>query len=394
VGVFRIPWANCCLCNFVGRGDGLTDARDTKPALFKIYGIRCSVLEQIRRRYNRVGGIAVPSHAAADGGLLGRFFVQDGGVPVALLDSSAAGRPLREFLPDVPDLPIVASMEQARPLAPDALVIGVAPTGGELPEPMRRHVRDALTSGVSVISGLHTLLREDPEFVELAERSGARLHDMRDPGPFRHIASGRARTTRAKRVLTVGTDCSVGKMVAALELREAAVRAGLDAAFVATGQTGIMIEGWGIAVDHVLADFAAGAAELLVQHAGDRDVCFIEGQGSIEHPAYSGVTVSLLHGTCPDAMILCHRPDRRLHNQWPDCPVASISDQIGLYEQILAPLHPGKVVAVAVNTAGMEAAAAREAIDRIAAETGLPAEDPIRDGCRRVLAAVRRHTGV
>jgi len=194
--------------------------------------------------------------------------------------------------------------------------------------------------------------------------------------------------------LTVGTDCGVGKMVAALELRRAAVKAGLDASFVATGQTGIMIEGWGIAVDHVLSDFAAGAAELLVEHVAERQVCFIEGQGSIEHPGYSGVTMSLLYGTCPDAMVMCHRPDRRLHSDWADCPVAPVDQQIAIYEQVLAPLHPGRVVCVAVHTAGMTAEAAESSVEAIAETTGLPTADPIRSGCDTLLEAVRRYLGI
>ena len=313
---------------------------------------------------------------------------------VGVLDSTAAGKPLPSFLPLAPDRPIVASVEDASPLEPDALAIGVAPTGGALPDAMRRHVCEALAAGLSVINGLHTLLRDDPEFVALAERSGAMLHDVRDPGPIRHIAAGRSRASKAKRVLTVGTDSSVGKMITALELRDEARRAGLDAAFVPTGQTGIMVEGWGIALDHVLSDFTAGAAELLVEHVAACQLCIVEGQGSIGHPAYSGPTLSLLHGVCPDVMIMCHRPDRIIHGKWPDCPVAPIRQQIELYEAILAPLHPGKVVAIAVNTVGMEDAAAREAIEHVANETGLPAADPIRNGCVTLLAAVRNHVGL
>jgi uncharacterized NAD-dependent epimerase/dehydratase family protein len=144
----------------------------------------------------------------------------------------------------------------------------------------------------------------------------------------------------------------------------------------------------------VLSDFAAGASEMLVEHVADREVCFIEGQGSIGHPGYSGVTLSLLHGTCPDAMVMCHRPGRMLHNDWPDCPVAPINAQIQIYEQVLAPLHPGKVVAVAMNTGEMPDAEAERAIEEMAAETGLPTADPVRSGCAVLLAAVRERLGI
>lgn len=313
---------------------------------------------------------------------------------VAVLDSVNAGRPLKDFIPGLPDLPIVASVSDAMPLRPDALLIGIAPTGGGLPERMRRHLVDALKAGIGIVSGLHVMLRDDPELAELAEANNAKLHDVRDAGQIRHIARGQARYTRAKRILTIGIDCDVGKMVTALELRREAVRQGLDAAFVPTGQTGIMIEGWGIAIDHVISDFTAGATELLVQHVADKDICFIEGQGSIEHPGYSAVTLGLLHGSCPDAMIITYRPDRLLHNEWSDCPVASVQQQIAINEAILAPLHPGKVVGVAVNTARMTAEDAETAVRKVAEETGLPAADPIRHGCKDLIMAIRRHVGI
>lgn len=313
---------------------------------------------------------------------------------VGVLDSQQAGRPLRNFLDGVPDLPILATVEEAMKLQPDAVLIGIAPSGGGLPDQMRNQLVDAARRGLSIISGLHTQLRDDPELAEIAEQSGAKLHDVRDAGPIRRIARGRARLTRCKRMLTVGTDCDIGKMVTALELRKEAVRQGLDAAFVATGQTGIMIEGWGIAIDHVISDFVSGATEMLVEHVADRQVCFIEGQGSIEHPAYAPVTLGLVHGSCPDVMVITHRPDRLTHNDWPDCPVAPITEQIKIYEQILAPLHPGKVVAVAVNTARMSAEDAETAVRKLSAETGLPAADPIRHGPKVLLEAIRRHLGI
>lgn len=314
---------------------------------------------------------------------------------VGILDSSCAGKPLRTIVPGVKEISIFATVgeaAEAMPAAlPDAILVGIAPPGGALPPAMRRHVVDGLRRGVSIISGLHTLLKDDTELVSLAAATGARLHDLRDFAHISRIGRGMARQTRAKRVLIVGTDCNVGKMVTALELRKAAVADGCDAAFVATGQTGIMIEGWGIAIDHVLSDFVAGAVEMLVEHAADREVMFIEGQGSLEHPGYSGVTLSLLHGACPDAMVMVHRPGHMHHSGWTDCPVAPVTQQIDLYERCLAPLHPGKVVAVAVNTADMDPDAAEAATRDLADRTGLPAADPIRHGPAVLWDAVRRH---
>ena len=315
---------------------------------------------------------------------------------VGVLDSTFAGKPIEECLPGtgITGLPIFANIAQALSVKPDAILVGIAPAGGALPPIMRQHLVAALQNGISIISGLHTMMRDDSEFAELAEKNNARIHDVRDPGPIQRVARGLARKSKAKRVLTVGLDCNVGKMVTALELRKAACAAGLDAAFAATGQTGIMIEGWGLAIDHVISDFTAGAVEMLVEHVADKQLCFIEGQGSVVHPGYSGVTLSLIHGSCPDAMIMVTRPGRTCFSGWIECPITPLKQQLAIYEQVLAPLHPGKVVAMAVNTAGMSAEDAEKAIQETEAETGLPAADPIRHGCDTLLAALRKHLAI
>jgi len=313
---------------------------------------------------------------------------------VAVIDWAHAGQDLAELLGWGEGIPIVRDFAAAKAYQPNALLIGLAPIGGQLTPELRQVIRDALEAGVSVISGLHTQLREDAEFAALASRSGAEILDVRDPGPFSTVASGKARRLGVKRVLTVGTDCVVGKMVAALELTFAARQAGLDAEFVATGQTGIMIAGWGIAIDRVISDFAAGAAEWLVQQVADKQVCFIEGQGSIDHPGYGGVALSLLQGCCPDAMVMCHRPDRLSHHDMPDCPVLDIRRQITLCETLAGCVHPARVAAVAVNTAGMAEEQAHRHIERIRRETNLPATDPVRFGPQEVLEAVRAALGI
>ena len=313
---------------------------------------------------------------------------------VAVLDSESAGESLEGLLGFGEGIPIIAEIAEAMPDHPDALVIGIAPSGGQLPDRMRRHVIDALRAGLAVISGLHYRLRDDDELNEIARDHGAPIYDVRDPGVTTRLSFGRARSMRVKRVLTVGTDCAVGKMVTCLELRTAAVRAGLDAAFVPTGQTGIMIEGWGTSIDAVVSDFAGGAAEALVERVADRGICFVEGQGSIEHPAYSAVSLALLHGVCPDAIIMCHRPGRTHHNDRPDCPIAPIEEQILLNESLTRPLHPGKVVGVSLNTAGMPDGEATAHMADIARRTGLPVCDPIRTGVAPLLAAVRSYLGI
>jgi uncharacterized NAD-dependent epimerase/dehydratase family protein len=214
--------------------------------------------------------------------------------------------------------------------------------------------------------------------------------ELRDPPAQQTIAAARARATRCYRVLTVGTDCNVGKMVAALELTAAMQRARIDARFVATGQTGIMISGWGVAVDAVVSDFAAGAAEELVLHVADADVCIIEGQGSLAHPGYSGVTFSLLHGTCPDALVLVHHVGRTIHKAEPGWPIPPIQMLRAAYEQAAALLHPAAVVAVALNAVDAADANYEAERRRIESALGVPAADLLREGPDRILAAVEQ----
>jgi uncharacterized NAD-dependent epimerase/dehydratase family protein len=307
---------------------------------------------------------------------------------VAVMDSVAAGKKLADFIPWAPPVPILASVAAAAPLRPDALFIGVAPVGGELPPEMRAHVLAALHAGIDVVSGLHTFLDDDAELAAAARASGARILDVRRPPAERIVASARALTTRCRRVLTVGTDCNVGKMVAALELTAAARRRGLDVRFVATGQTGAMIAGRGIAIDACVTDFAAGAAEQLVLDADDADLCFIEGQGSIAHPGFSPATLALLHGTCPDALVLVHQLGRTHYKAPPHTPLPPLQHLKTIYEQVATFLHPAPIVALALNTLGQPDEAARSEARTMERELGLPVADPVRDGCERLLDAV------
>ncbi|UCG74928.1 MAG: DUF1611 domain-containing protein, partial [Gemmatimonadota bacterium] len=214
---------------------------------------------------------------------------------VAVIDSTQAGRDASEILGFGLGIPVVGRLNEALALrpAPTSLLLGIAPQGGELPEDWRATIREALEHGLDVWSGLHTFLGDDPELARLAEAHGAALHDVRRPPAGLPVGTGRARETGALRVLTVGTDCNVGKMTAGMEIVHALRESGLRAEFTATGQTGIMIEGRGIAVDAVVTDFVAGAAERLVLEADPAaEVVVVEGQGSLLHPGYSGVTLS------------------------------------------------------------------------------------------------------
>ncbi|MEK6719638.1 MAG: DUF1611 domain-containing protein [Chloroflexota bacterium] len=315
---------------------------------------------------------------------------------VALLDSSIAGRNVGEWMPGK-DIPFVASVGEALELEPrpDTLLIGIAPTGGKLPETWRTTILEAIGAGLDVHSGLHTFLGDDPDFSAAAAAAGTRIVDYRRP-PERHETSVGRRHRPGKRViLTVGTDCALGKMSVALELREAARAAGLSAVFVPTGQTGMMIEGWGVAIDRVISDFVQGTAEWLVEQAEQRgDWIIVEGQGSLDHPAYSSVTLGLMHGTTPQAMVMVHKAGLVEHDfdHLPDSsfPIARLPEFIRLHEQVAGLVAPSEVVAVALNTSLIaDDADARQAIAETAAETGLPCDDPYRFGATALWAAIQ-----
>ena len=309
---------------------------------------------------------------------------------VAVIDSTQAGRNVREWLGDSGrfDIPIVASLSDAIGFVPraNAMLVGIAPTGGKLPDEWRQAILAAIRAGLDVLSGLHTFLGDDPEFAEAARASGVRIVDYRRPPEREETAVGRRHGPGKRVLLTVGTDCAIGKMSVALELRRAAVAAGCSAAFVPTGQTGIMIDGWGVAVDRVIADFLQGTVEWLIEEGEGRgDWVIVEGQGSLDHPAYSSVTLGLIHGATPHAMVMVHKPGMADHDfeHVPEArfPIAALPGFIRLHEDLAAVVAPSRVVAIALNTSLIhDEAEARRIIEATAAETGLPCDDPVRFG--------------
>lgn len=307
---------------------------------------------------------------------------------VGVIDSEAAGTDIRVAIQWAPAVPILESVEAAAALRAQALFVGVAPVGGALSAVMRQHVVAALRAGLDVVSGLHTQLGEDSECAAASDGSGARIFDLRHPPAEQVIASGRARDTRARRILTVGTDCNVGKMVASVEFARAAQQAGLDARFVATGQTGTMIAGRGIAVDAVVADFAAGAVETLVCAAGDADLLIVEGQGSLGHPAYSAVTLALLHGTCPSDLILVHHAGRTHYRAQPSEPLPDARQLRDAYLAVADLLYPTRLLGIMLNTHGLSDSEAADAARRYERMLGVPAADPWREGCGHLIAAL------
>jgi uncharacterized NAD-dependent epimerase/dehydratase family protein len=328
--------------------------------------------------------------------------IRFGPYPVsAVIDSTQAGRRVSEVLglagPRF-EIPIVADLAEAlaQPDRPNALLIGIAPTGGKLPISWRTTILAAIGAGLDILSGLHTFIGDDPEFAAAAEHKGVEIVDYRRPPERMETAVGRPHAPGSRVILTVGTDCGIGKMSVALELRRAARERGLRAVFVPTGQTGMMIDGWGVAVDRVVSDFVQGTVEWMLEEAEGRgEWIIVEGQGSIDHPAYSSVTLGLIHGATPHAMVLVHKPGLVDHDfaHLPTVrfPIASLVPFIRIHEQIAGLIAPSRVVAIALNTSLYpDESEARAVIAGIAEETGLPTDDPVRFGPHDLWAEIER----
>ena len=308
---------------------------------------------------------------------------------VAVLDRETAGGRVNDFVGDVQDAPIRESMADLEADEVDALLIGIAPIGGGFEESWRTDVRTALERGCDVISGLHYFLAEDEEFAQLAAENDCELRDVRKPSDDLTVSQGVAAEVDAEVILTVGTDCSVGKMTVSMELARDAREAGYDAAVIPTGQTGIMIEGWGNPIDRVVSDFTAGAVEEMILEKGDEhDYLFVEGQGSIVHPAYSAVTCGILHGAMADKLVLCHDAGREVVHGYESFPLPDLSTYIDLYENLAAPVADSEIVAGALNTSDLEDDAARKAVDEYADVIDVPATDVVRFDSETVLDAL------
>jgi len=299
---------------------------------------------------------------------------------VAVLDRFVAGQRVGDLLGVGDDLPCVASLDE---VDADTLLIGVAPDGGTLPTDYRAHVIEALRHGMDVVSGLHTFLGDDPELRALASEGGATICDVRRPQGSPPLAQGLAGTTPCFRVMTVGPDGGVGKLLVSVALTHALAARGRRAAFVATGQTGILVSGGGFPADATPSDFVAGAVEAEILARAEEDFVVIEGQGSLFHPAYSAVTLGLLHGAAPQAMILCADPTRtRLHHT--RFPVRPLVDVIDVFEGMAGLVHPSRVVAIALNTSALSEGDAARAIEDTVVATGRPTTDVVRRGADRL----------
>jgi uncharacterized NAD-dependent epimerase/dehydratase family protein len=302
---------------------------------------------------------------------------------VAILDTHRAGE-------SDDGVPIVGTVDEGMQHGPNTALVGVVTQGGHFPGDWQELLKSCVAHRLDLENGLHVRLHDIPGLPDLAREHGVALRDLREPPPDLSTATGENLGVDATIVLTVGSDCAIGKMTATCELDLEARKRGLRSVFVPTGQTGIAIAGWGIAVDAVVSDFLAGAAERLVVEGAKRgDLLWVEGQGAILHPIYSGVTVGLIHGSAPHLYVLCHEAGRTVTEGDPtESPLPSLRELIDLHERMSLKRRPAKVVAISLNTSAGSEEDARAAIAAAEEETGLPTDDPVRFGAGKLLEAV------
>jgi uncharacterized NAD-dependent epimerase/dehydratase family protein len=307
----------------------------------------------------------------------------------AIIDSTLAPSTVQEVLGFGGNIPIVSSIAEAGELGADVFVLGTAPKGGEPTALEFESVRLALERGMHVMHGMHRFLAGDPELAAIAEAQGIAIWDVRRSPDGLTVSSGEQRSDCVV-VMTVGSDCNTGKMTVGMELLHALIGAGAKAAFAASGQTGMMITGRGIAIDAVVSDFIGGATEALVSaEVPGNDFVILEGQGSIIHPGYAGVTVGMMAGAMPHRLILCHQPTRRtIRNYSGEIP--PLPELVELYTSAVVGIYEPSVSGIALNTFDMDEEAALRAIESAGRETGLPVTDPIRFGAEVLVDAILR----
>ncbi|GHO74236.1 hypothetical protein KSD_20070 [Ktedonobacter sp. SOSP1-85] len=316
---------------------------------------------------------------------------------VAVIDSTHAGKNVAQALNVAlgEDIPMVRDINEALQYEPDALMIGIAPVGGALPPSWRWQLTTAIEHGLDIISGLHTFISDDEELRTAAEQKGVTIWDVRRPQGQPRVAKFAPHRPGSHTVLMVGSDCSAGKMTVALELERVAAQRDLNGSFLATGQTGIMISNNGLPIDHLISDFVAGMVEeQVLQLAEEHDWVFVEGQGALNHPGYSPVTLGLIHGSAPDAMIFCHLAGAKTIDGYENCPLPSLQRLISINEDAIDWIRQDgkcKVVGLALMTVGMNDEEAQAAIKAAEEETGLPTTDVIRFGAEKLMDALQQH---
>jgi uncharacterized NAD-dependent epimerase/dehydratase family protein len=305
----------------------------------------------------------------------------------AVIDSTKAGMTTRGVIQAGGDIPVVDNLKESLQYKPNALLIGIAPPGGALPELFKDVIREAIENSLDILNGLHTFVGDDPELARLADQHGVKIIDYRRPPKNLHIASMRWKQRKAKVVLGIGIDANIGKKSTAIALWRDFLKRGYRSDFIPTGQTGMMIAGKGIAVDALPSDFVSGAIEdMVMESATDHDIIFVEGQGSLVHQGYSAVATGILHGAMPDAMILSMEANRHQNDFGMVYP--EVSKVIQLYEDLVTIYRPTMTVGISLITYGLDDEAARRAVQDTERRTGLSTTDPLRFGAEVLSNAI------
>ena len=328
------------------------------------------------RRYTIIVEGQFPSLHSKTANALLRFAPESA---VALIDSTHAGKSAQDVIGYGGDVPVCGSFQESLNYSPNMLLIGIAPIGGRLPEEWRSIILDALSEGLDVVSGLHTFIGDDPEFEAAAGKNGVRITDLRKPPVNLAVSENLWRERTSYVALTVGTDVAIGKMTTLVQLLDFLEKNALNSAFVATGQTGLLFTDYGVCVDAVVSDFIAGSIESEIMKIDSAyDLLLVEGQGSLYHQGYSGVTLGLIHGSMPDGIIICHEPARELSDHGTKMP--TLTEAIAMHKAVIEPFRKVDMIGVSLYTAEQNEEDALDSIRKAEAETGLPADDPVRFG--------------
>ena len=307
---------------------------------------------------------------------------------IAVIDSTLKGKFVHEFLPSTKKIPFVGSLKEVLDKKPEVFILGIAPRGGQLPHSWREVIEEAIRNKLDIYNGLHLFLGKDEEFKKRAHEYGVSIWDSRAYPEKLDVATAKVLSLRSKIILTIGTDCAIGKMSATYELHHEARKRKLKSVFIPTGQTAIMIEGRGISIDAVPGDFMAGACEkMILDYGQSEDYIFVEGQGSLSHLGYSNTSLALLHGSLPTHLVLCHDPSRK-HIKDTPFPMPTIERTIEVNEMIVPPFRKAKVCGISLNTSSMNEVSARKIIDEYEKKYALPTTDAMRFGVKNILDGI------
>lgn len=304
-----------------------------------------------------------------------------------VIDSESAGKTVQEVIGFGGEVPIVASFEDSLTYKPDTLLIGIAPPGGIVPYDWRATLFSAIENGLNIVSGLHEFLSDDEELKHAAARKSVTIKDLRKPVIPLPFYRGSWKTRKTPVLLTVGNDCDTGKMTVAWELKNALEKTGKRGVMVGTGQTGILLSGRGVAVDAVVSDFVSGAVEAEIDSVeGKTDIIIVEGQGSLNHQAYSGVTLGLLHGAMPDMMVMCHEPNR-IKDTF-DYPIPDLNELMEWHVSLLKPFKEVEYAGISLLTHGLSEVKSKKEIKNYSKKYGLPVSDIVRFGAEPILESI------